>query len=459
MLHEDFEEILRHFEKKSSEEIYADCVHSLGDRDKLDNPLPHVRTHYNFNSLQRDFLIRFWMFQMGVEDHVVNAMLLQDVSQSVTGTEQRQVHNLTSLDAPGLVGLSRVDRFNRLLDEGVLGDRVAKHYIPKTKNGIVYWSENFTLAYSTVFSEPLRPVATTALSRLLTDRLYLLRLPRNGKLKLRDSGNQKGEDGHGNDMPVLHGVLDQVLLSSPAPESASMTAIQKISPNFIAPPTPTHSTILCEENIDLSAEGNSNGSGDSTVVSETDSGDRNHLSALSSSEVTLENHNTVEGTSAISTSNSLHDDDSSVVSSDAASDSDSSEHRSESSDEEDVAVKVEPTSEADLVHDMGGNTSSSSSSANVSNKEDSNQEEEQNSTSDSGDNKSCIVDDCYKDECALYTSAKVYSIDHVHIFLSEVKIHCILPFVLLFVQMQALENSIGRRFEGIVDAVLEMVRK
>jgi hypothetical protein len=76
MLKEDFEEILRFFDKRSCQEIYEDCVHLLHDNEDYEDAVKECRTHYHFSSLQRDFLIRFWLFNFGVEDHVANAILV-----------------------------------------------------------------------------------------------------------------------------------------------------------------------------------------------------------------------------------------------------------------------------------------------------------------------------------------------------------------------------------------------
>jgi hypothetical protein len=252
MVKEDFEEILRFFDKRSSQEIYEDCIHLLNDTEDLDTVLPECRTNYHFTTIQRDYLMRFWLFHMGVEDHVASAILLKGTAPTtdegrVASLSQCTLQNLTTIDAGGVVGLSRMDRFHRLLDEGVLGDRVGRHYIPQTKHGSVYWSENFTFAYNTVYTEPLRPVATTALSRLLTERLHLLHLPRpqsskgvssSGRGSGSGSGSRGGGGGARSGAAVLEGVLGLVELAPPVPVSATRTAVETTSPHYRPAPLP-----------------------------------------------------------------------------------------------------------------------------------------------------------------------------------------------------------------------------
>ena len=279
MLKEDFEEILRFFEKRSTQEVYEDCMHLLRDDEDVETTLPECRTNYHYSSLQRDFLIRFWLFHMGVEDHVVNAMLVRDNTVSGGGPgdtfSSTSLQNLTTLDAGGVVGLSRVERFHRLLDAGALGNRVGKHFIPQTKEGTVFWSENFTLAYNTVFTEPLRPVTTSALSRLLSERMHLLQLPRQrremayGSGGCSISGDERGGgasggggtcDARGSRGPQgLAGVLNRVLLAPPVPGSDLMTAVASISPHHLAP---LPATVQCSVSTIVSEEGKEGRGGD-----------------------------------------------------------------------------------------------------------------------------------------------------------------------------------------------------
>jgi len=444
MLTEDFEEILRFFDKRSSQEIYEDCVHMLQDNDKLNNDLPESRTTYSFNSLQRDYLIRFWLFQLGVEDHVVNAILLRDPTMSSIGIDQKRIQNLTTMDATGVVGLSRLERFHRILDDGALGDRVGKHYVPKTKHGIVYWGENFTLAYNTVFSEPLRPVATTALSRLLTDRLYLLRESRQ---RFRRVGVGRDEKQSGTQ--VLQGVLDQVMLSAPAPQPPSDAVIQSVSPNFIRT-SPSLSETIEETNqpattVDIPLTSEATGDNSLTNITAENSMSTSSVSRMES-RIEMENDkndSNSDTNSSTSESDSSESDSDSESSSDSDSDSDSesssgSESSSDSASDTDLARQSSVSTHDNLSHILAASSSSGSSSNSSANPPHNSSaepvciDERANSNNlgmNTGTKQSRGIDDSYNDESAVYSSAK----------------------------MQALENCIGRRFEGITDALLEML--
>ena len=228
MIKEDFEEILRYFEKRSCRDIHVNevCESTAHDANN-DDISAEIRTKYHVTEVEREYLIRHWLFHMGVEDHVVNALLLKD-SDSSGGSLTHCVQNLHTLNATGDIGLKRNEHIHRLYNTGSMGSQVGIHYIPQTKQGSIFWSENFNFRYSTVFVEPLRPVATWALSRLLSDRLHLL--PISSEASECSSSacvyrvDQKRE--------ALQHLIDHVCITPPLPPTSSQRVIEDNSPHY-----------------------------------------------------------------------------------------------------------------------------------------------------------------------------------------------------------------------------------